>query len=126
MGLKVDREDGKRLTTNDFTSDEKQKLADLENYIPPSSQPIVFIEELQTTLDELAQNLGLKVDREDGKGLSSNDFTSDEKQKLADLENYIPPSSQPIVFIEELQTTLDELALGITPNGNTLESRFRI
>ena len=95
---KVDKVDGKGLSDTNFKQFEKDKLADLENYIPPSSQPIVFIEELQTTLDELAQNLGLKVDKVDGKGLSSNDFTSDEKQKLADLENYIPPSSQPIVL----------------------------
>lgn len=32
--------------------------------------------------------LGGKVDKAEGKGLSSNDFTTDEKTKLARLENY--------------------------------------
>jgi hypothetical protein len=33
----------------------------------------------------------LKVDKIEGKGLSTRDYTAEEKQKLAGLENYIPP-----------------------------------
>ena len=83
---KVDKVDGKGLSDTNFSQAEKVKLANLENYIPPSSHPIDFIEGLQTVLDELAQNLTLKVNKEDGKGLSSNDYTTEEKQKLADLK----------------------------------------
>lgn len=34
-----------------------------------------------------------KVDRQEGKGLSSNDFTSEEKAKLGQLENYTLPAA---------------------------------
>lgn len=37
--------------------------------------------------------VGGKVDKEAGKGLSTNDFTSDEKTKLAGLENYTLPAA---------------------------------
>lgn len=36
-------------------------------------------------LAEVQESLGDKVDKEDGKGLSSNDFTTEEKEKLAGL-----------------------------------------
>lgn len=36
---------------------------------------------------------GGKVDKAEGKGLSSNDFTSAEKTKLAELENYTLPAA---------------------------------
>lgn len=39
----------------------------------------------KTKLDEKLQG---KVSVEEGKGLSSNDYTTEEKQKLADLQNY--------------------------------------
>jgi hypothetical protein len=34
-------------------------------------------------------NLRVKVDKEDGKGLSSNDFTTEEKEKLASIDVYV-------------------------------------
>jgi hypothetical protein len=49
---------------------------------------------LQTISEETerAQTVeALKVDKENGKGLSTEDYTAEEKQKLAELENYIPP-----------------------------------
>ena len=35
-----------------------------------------------------ASDISVKVDKEEGKGLSSNDYTNEEKAKLASLENY--------------------------------------
>ena len=35
-----------------------------------------------------SDDLEKKVDKIDGKGLSTNDYTNDEKNKLAELENY--------------------------------------
>lgn len=57
---KVDKVDGKGLSTEDFTTEEKEKL-----------------ESLSTDFD-----LNTKVDKEEGKGLSTNDFTNDFKTKL--------------------------------------------
>jgi hypothetical protein len=72
LNTKVDKVAGKDLSTNDFTTAEKTKLAslggtqDLSNY---------------ATLT----NLQTKVDKVVGKDLSTNDFTTAEKTKLATI-----------------------------------------
>lgn len=62
---KVDKEDGKGLSTNDYTTAEKNKVANL-----PS--------DTNTALSN-------KVDKVSGKGLSTNDYTNTEKTKLSSL-----------------------------------------
>lgn len=62
---KVTAEDGKRLSTNDYTTAEKNKVANL-----PSNT--------NTSLSN-------KVDKVSGKGLSTNDYTNTEKTKLSSL-----------------------------------------
>ena len=69
---KVDKIEGKGLSSNDFTDAERNKLANLSNYDD----------------SELVNSLNNKVDKVEGKGLSTNDFTNAEKTKLANLENY--------------------------------------
>lgn len=55
---------------------------------------IVRMENLKTFLDQL---LGVFVQKVDGKDLSTNDYTNDEKDKLADIEeganNYVLPKA---------------------------------
>ena len=63
---KVDKVDGKGLSTEDYTTAEKQKLAGLENYD-------------DTALQSAIQN---KVDKVNGKGLSTEDYTTADKTKL--------------------------------------------
>ena len=46
---------------------------------------------LQGQIDDHATLIGNKVDKVEGKGLSTNDYTTEEKNKLADLENYTLP-----------------------------------
>ena len=55
---KVDKVTGKGLSTNDYTEEERLKVATIDN----------------------------KVDKETGKGLSTNDYTTAEKTKLAGIE----------------------------------------
>jgi len=64
LNTKVDKVLGKGLSTEDFTSSEKEKLDNLPD------------------ADELASTLNTKVDKELGKGLSTEDFTTTEKSKL--------------------------------------------
>lgn len=56
-----------------------------------------FIQKLNTTKTELQADIGNKVDKETGKGLSSNDYTSGEKSKLAGIaagaNNYSLPKA---------------------------------
>ena len=134
---KVDKVEGKGLSTEDFTTDEKEKLANIE---PQATRVIVdseltstgtnpvqgkaiysTINTLETKVDQkldaadyivdseltetgtnpvqgkaiyakfsaLETSVSGKVDKEKGKGLSTNDFTTAEKNKLAGLSNYI-------------------------------------
>lgn len=117
IDTKVDKVTGKGLSTNDYTTAEKQKLAGLNNYeLPKASsstlggikvgtnlsinsdgvlsadaQQIDVDSALSGTSENPVQNkivknaLDDKVDKVSGKGLSTNDYTTDEKNKLAGI-----------------------------------------
>ncbi|MEG1008995.1 MAG: hypothetical protein RSF67_04125 [Clostridia bacterium] len=80
---KVEKVDGKGLSTNDYTNEEKQKVGTIAN----------------------------KVDKVEGKVLSSNDYTNDEKQKLNSLANYIHPETHLASMI-------------VFSDGETLQEKF--
>ena len=69
IALKVDKVDGKQLSTNDYTTAEKQEVAKIAN----------------------------KVDKVEGKQLSTNDYTTAEKTKLGGIadnaNNYTHPTT---------------------------------
>ena len=52
----------------------------------------------------IATQIGGKVDKVEGKGLSSNDFTNVEKQKLSTLQNYVHPDKHDATMITESAT----------------------
>ena len=91
LSNKVDKVDGKGLSTNDFTTEEKTKLAG----IPEGGGATVVEDTLTSTsaTNALSANQGKilnealdnKVDKVEGKGLSTEDFTTEEKTKLANL-----------------------------------------
>lgn len=133
---KVDKETGKGLSTNDYTTAEKTKLAGLENTtvvdnltstsptsalsanqgktldekikaLSDSMSDLGYGDMLKATYDTnkdgvvdnssaleghpasyfaIATDLDEKVDKETGKGLSTNDYTTAEKTKLAGIE----------------------------------------
>ena len=71
---KVDKETGKGLSANDYTSEEKT---------------------LVETIPEMVGTISNKVDKETGKGLSSNDYTTAEKTKLAGIGDGAEANVQP-------------------------------
>lgn len=90
---KVDKETGKGLSTNDYTTAEKTKLAGLENYTHPTGQGYYHVPAISGSVD---YNKFLVADgttnspkwvttTSDGKGLSTNDYTTAEKNKLAGI-----------------------------------------
>lgn len=121
LAKKVDKEDGKGLSTNDFTTAEKTKLAavaeNANNYVLPAAtaetlggikvgdrlsitadgvlsatvQETVVDTALSDTSTNPVQNkvvkseLDKKVTKVSGKDLSSNDYTSTEKEKLKNI-----------------------------------------
>lgn len=84
---KVDKVEGKDLSTNDYTTDEKNKLAG----IATGANKTTVDTSLSTSSTNPVQNkvvasaLNGKVSAVSGKGLSTNDYTNDEKQKLSGI-----------------------------------------
>jgi uncharacterized protein (TIGR02145 family) len=74
LDTKVDKETGKGLSTNDYSTAEKNKLAAITGTNTGDQDLSAFV----TTAA-----LNTKVDKETGKGLSTNDYTTAEKSKLA-------------------------------------------
>ena len=117
---KVDKETGKGLSTNDFTDEEKEKLKGLSNYDD---------EELRTLLNGnvslLENRLYNKVDKVQGKGLSSNDFTDEDKSKLSELPSKTELDKEfqdDRDYLAVLNNKSDELAGVITDvNGRVQE-----
>lgn len=83
---KVDKVIGKQLSDENFSTEEKEKLTSLENYKAPDSRPITYVENLEDTLNELDQKIAAKVDSIDGKQLSDENFSTEEKEKLANFD----------------------------------------
>ena len=87
LATKVDKVSGKELSTNDFTTAEKNKLAaitgtntgdqDLSGYATTAQLAS------KANTSDVTTNLATKVDKVTGKGLSTNDYTTAEKNKLA-------------------------------------------
>lgn len=95
---KVDTEEGKGLSTNDYTDAEKTKLSGIEagaekNVTPTwssvTNKPTTFTPashtHKQSDITGLTDALAKKVDAEEGKGLSTNDYTDAEKTKLSGI-----------------------------------------
>lgn len=84
LGNKVDKVSGKGLSTNDYTTAEKEKLAG----IATGANKTVVDSGLSDTSTNPVQNkvintaLGTKVDKVTGKGLSTNDLTDDLVTKI--------------------------------------------
>lgn len=111
---KVDKVSGKGLSTNDYTTAEKNKLNNIEdganNYTLPvadssnlggiksggditiDSAGVVQVNDNShnhsiDNISNLATRLNSKVDKIVGKGLSTNDYTTTEKDKLSGIAN---------------------------------------
>ena len=109
---KVEKVAGKGLSTNDYTTAEKNKLSGIadgaNNYTHPDTHPASIVEEdashrFVTDAEKAAWNG--KVDKVSGKGLSTNDYTTAEKNKLSGIadgaNNYTHPNTHPASIIEE-------------------------
>lgn len=102
--LFVRKETGKGLSTNDYTTAEKNKLAGIaagaNNYTLPTASGTVLGgvkigDNVQIASGVISVDLSGKVDKVAGKGLSTNDYTTAEKTKLAGVatgaNNYVLP-----------------------------------
>lgn len=81
----VQKEAGKGLSSNDYSDEDKEKLDNLSeqvqsNYTETNPQSKAYIRN--------KPDLSVYVQKETGKGLSTNDFSNDDKTKLDSLHNY--------------------------------------
>jgi len=87
LATKVDKASGKDLSTNDYTTTEKTKLAAITGSNTGDQDLSALASNtalaLKANAADLTSGLANKVDKETGKELSSNDYTSAEKTKLA-------------------------------------------
>ena len=93
---KVDKVNGKDLSTNDFTDAYKQQIDDNESAIETLNGNSTVVGSVDSKIATAYSNAtsytdtecAKKVDKVSGKGLSTNDFTDELKTKLDNLENY--------------------------------------
>lgn len=163
---KVNKEDGKGLSTNDFTNEHKQKLEGLQptdvsgllpkgGYDGTGQELKDAIDGLQTKIGQVETTLSVddtafdtlqeivtqvksnknletlltgKVNKEEGKGLSTNDFTNELKQKLEQLP-YNALERREVEAIENrlfnyIERELTDLARRIEEKLRVIDSRL--
>ena len=163
---KVNKEDGKGLSTNDFTNEHKQKLESLQptdvssllpkgGYDGTGQELKDAIDGLQTKIGQVETTLSVddtafdtlqeivtqvksnknleqlltgKVNKEEGKGLSTNDFTNELKQKLEQLP-YNALERREVEAIENrlfnyIERELTDLARRIEEKLRVIDSRL--
>ena len=142
---KVDKVEGSRL----ITSTEGEKLANIEagaqvNKIESvATGELAISEEKELSVVAIAQNkitglagvLAKKVDAEEGKGLSSNDYTADEKAKLEGIEAKAQVNILEVVKVNGSALPITEKAVDIplataevlgVVKGSTAENKIAI
>jgi len=168
---KVDKEEGKGLSANDFTNDHKQKLEDLQptdtsgllpkgGYDGTGQHLKEAIDGLQSKMEQVESTLSVddtsldtlqeivsqvkdnknletllisKVDKEEGKGLSTNDFTNEYKQKLEGLQptdvssllpkgGYDGTGQQLKEAIDGLQTKMQQVETTLSVDDTSLDT----
>lgn len=96
---KVDKVSGKGLSTNDYTTAEKEKLTGIDDGANKTEVDSAMSSTSTNPVQNKVVNSALanKVDKVDGKGLSSNDYTDSEKTKLEGIaenaNNYSLPNA---------------------------------
>lgn len=89
---KVDKETGKGLSTNDFTNSLKTKLTEIETSAQMNVIEVVKVDDTPLPITNKSVNVTLsgKVDKIEGKGLSTNDLTDAYVTTIETAANVIP------------------------------------
>ena len=129
---KVDKVEGKGLSTEDFTTALKEKLVALPenaeaNYVKSVSDEFTVSAEGKLEVKEIApakvtglpDALAGKVDKVAGKGLSANDYTDEEKEKLGGVEAGAQKNLIEIIKLANVALNISEKAVNIPVAGNT-------
>nr|DAZ49988.1 MAG TPA: hypothetical protein [Caudoviricetes sp.] len=129
---KVDKVEGKGLSTEDFTTALKEKLVALPddaeaNYVKSVSDEFTVSEEGKLALEAVAQSkvtglpdaLAGKMDKVEGKGLSTNDFTNEAKEKLDGVEAGANKNLIEVIRVAGQAVNIADKAVDIPVAGDT-------
>lgn len=132
IAKKVDVVEGMGLSHEDFTTALKDKLvalpADAEpNYVKSVSDEFTVSQEGKLAVEAIAQDkvtglpeaLAKKVDKVEGKGLSTNDFTNEAKEKLDGIEAGANQNLIEIVKLAGAALNISEKAVNIPVAGES-------
>ena len=113
---KVDKVAGKGLSTNDYSTIEKTKLSNLNNYDDTLIKDSIALKADKTYVDQALANIsgGGTIDLSDyvlktqiASATQNGLMSLGDKIKLNTLQNYVHPENHPISIITGLQTILD-------------------
>jgi hypothetical protein len=125
LSNKVDKVNGKGLSTNDYTTDEKNKLAGIaagaevnvqSDWNATSGDALILNKPTIVTSANVVTALSNKVDKVTGKGLSTNDYTAAEKTKLGNLTATIATTGASGYMSSAMVTKLNGIAAGAEVN----------
>ena len=129
---KVDKVDGKGLSTEDFTTALKEKLVALPddaeaNFVKSVSDEFTVSAEGKLEVKKVAQDkvtglanaLADKVDKVEGKQLSTNDFTNDAQTKLNNIEAGANKNLIEVVELNGAALNISEKTVNIPLAGAT-------
>ena len=119
---KVDKVSGKQLSTNDYTTAEKTKLTNIAEGANKTVVENVLTSTSTTNALSAAQGKALndsKVDKVSGKQLSTNDYTTTEKNKLAGIAT----GANNTTIVNNLTSTSTTSALSAA-QGKVLNEKF--
>ena len=110
LNLKVDKETGKSLSSNDYTNVDAAKVANLSG-VNSGDQDLSFL------ATQLALNL--KVDKVTGKGLSTNDYSNSDVAKVGNLSG-VNTGDQDIVAMTHANRVALDAVKGINTGDQDL------
>ena len=125
---KVDKVNGKGLSTNDFTNEDKAQITTNKNNISDIKDGISI-----NSFGDVETALNGKVDKETGKGLSTNDYTDADRATLVELvdggaKNKMKYKSNLVAGYTETKGEVtfivnDDLSITATSNGANVAAR---
>lgn len=125
LGKETERAAGKENELSQMLTEEISRAKTAENGLNEN-----LMEEIQRAGESesillqsqqvLAEQISRKVEKEDGKGLSENDYTTEEKNKLAGMEKYVADKIQQHNTAVSAHTDIRKLISELTNRLNTL------
>ena len=121
LDSKVDKVTGKGLSTADYSFAEKNKLAAIEETAQVNIVETIKLNNSTLPISDKTVNIDLSgyVTSETGKGLSSNDFTTTEKNKLSNIAANAQVNVIETIKVNGTALTVSNKAVNITVTGGS-------